>query len=242
VSGDAPLFEGVQLPGVYKDYDAARRGYEAWLPAVVQPRERVVGGRPIASFAFSSQYLWSKFLVNSLDDLKGKKVRIFAKSQADFFQALGAEPVSIPLAEVYTALERGTVDAVVTGPESGAGLKLNEVVGHVTDLQLGVGAGFVVVSRRSWDTLPADLKKVVEGLIPELNRLGWVLGAEDTKLGIDTVLQRGMKMTEVKPEWRPVLEKIARETVVPGWAKRAGAEGTKAFNETLAPIVGFKIS
>jgi TRAP-type transport system periplasmic protein len=242
VSGDAPLFEGVQLPGVYKDYDAARRGYEAWLPTVVAPKERVVGGKAIATFAFSSQYLWSKFPVNALDDLKSKKVRVFAKAQADFFQALGAEPVSIPLAEVYTALERGTVDAVVTGPESGAGLKLNEVVTYVTDLQLGVGAGFVVVSRRSWDALPADIKTIIEGLVPELNRLGWVLGAEDTKLGLDTVVQRGMKLTgEAKPEWRPTLQKIAREVVVPSWAKRAGPDGQKAFNETLAPVVGFSI-
>jgi TRAP-type C4-dicarboxylate transport system substrate-binding protein len=116
------------------------------------------------------------------------------------------------------------------------------VVNFVTDLQLGVGAGFVVVSRRSWDGLPADIKAIIDGLVPELNRLGWVLGAEDTKLGLDTVVQRGMKLTgDAKAEWRPALQKIAREVVVPSWAKRAGPEGPKAFNETLAPVVGFSI-
>jgi TRAP-type transport system periplasmic protein len=243
VSGDAPLFEGVQLPGVYKDYDQARRGYEAWVPAVVEPREKVVGGRAIGSFAFSSQYLWSKFPVRSLDDLKAKKVRIFAKSQADLLGALGAEPVSIPLAEVYTALARGTVDAVVTGPESGAGLRVYEVAGYITDLQLGVGAGFVVISRQSWDRLPADIKKTVEGLIPELNRLGWSLGEEDTKLGLDTSVQKGMEATiPAKEQWRPALNRIAREVVVPGWVNRAGPDGIKAFNQALAPIVGFTIA
>ncbi len=69
VSGDAPLMEGVQLPGVLADYAQAKAAYDAWLPAVVEPNQAVVGGKPIGSFAFSAQYLWSKFPVNSLDDL-----------------------------------------------------------------------------------------------------------------------------------------------------------------------------
>ena len=44
VSGEVPLFEGVQLPGVYTDSDEAQRGYEAWLENVVLPRQEAVGG------------------------------------------------------------------------------------------------------------------------------------------------------------------------------------------------------
>ncbi|MDB5510693.1 MAG: twin-arginine translocation signal protein [Enterovirga sp.] len=242
VSGDVPLMEGVQLPGVFKDYDQARRAYEAWSTAVVEPRERVIGGKPIASFAFSSQYLWSKFPMNSLEDLKGKKVRIFSKGQADFFNALGAEPVSIPLAEIYTALERGTVDAVVTGPESGAGLRLWEVLGYVTDLQLGPGAGFVVVSRKTWDKLSPEFRKVVEAMQPRMNELGWSLGADDTKAGLDLSIEKGLKATiPGKPEWQAQITKVAREVVVANWVKRAGPDASKAFNGTLSPIVGFSV-
>lgn len=242
VSGDVPLMEGVQLPGVYRDYDQAREGYEAWMAQVVEPRAEVLGGKPIATFAFSSQYLWSKFPVNSLDDLEGKKIRVFAVAQADYFTALGAEPVSIPLAEVYTALERGVVDAVVTGPESGAGMKLWEVVDHVVDLRLGVGAGYVVVSQDSLDALPDDVRAVFEELQPELNELGWSLGTKDTKAGLDEVQANGITATiPAKDEWQAELDEIARTVVVPNWAKRAGPESAGAFNEVLGPLVGFTI-
>ena len=242
VSGEVPLIEGVQLPGVSKDYDQARAAYEAWLPAVVAPNAAAVGGKPIGSFAFSSQYLWSKFPIEGLDDLKGKKVRVFAVSQADYFTALGAEPVFIPLADVYSALERGVVDAVVTGPESGAGLKLWEVVDHVIDLRLGVGAGFVVVNASSLDALSPEAKAAFDELTPKLNELGWTLGTKDTQAGIAKAVENGMTSTiPGKPEWQDRLTEIARTVVVPKWIERAGPESADTFNKVLGPIVGFEV-
>ena len=92
-----------------------------------------VGGKPISSFGFTSQFLWTKAPINTLDDLKGKKIRIFAKAQSDYLAALNASTVSIPLAELYSALERGVVDGCITGPEVAAGAKYHEVVQNVTD-------------------------------------------------------------------------------------------------------------
>jgi len=242
VSGEVPLFEGAQLPGIYADYAQARKGYDAWGAAVVSGREKQIGGKVIGSFAFSSQYLWTKNPINSLDDLKGKKIRIFSKAQADYLSALGAEPVSIPLADLYTAIERGAVDGAVTGPEWATGVKLWEIVGYVTDLRLAVGGGYVVVSRRAWDALPADMRAVLEELAPEVTQRGWDLGARDTTAGIDLALKNGIKATiPAKPEWQPTLAKIAREVVVPGWAKRSGPDALALFNKNLAPISGFTV-
>ena len=44
-----------------------------------------------------------------------------------------------------------------------------------------------------------------------------------------------------KPDWIPQLKKVAQDVVVPEWVKRSGgANAVKAFNETVAPIVGFQ--
>lgn len=243
VSGEVPLFEGAQLPGVYTDYAQAQKGYAAWMLAVVEPREKLIGGKVLGSFAFASQYLWTKFPINHLADVKGKKLRIFSKAQADYLSSLGAEPVSIPLAELYTAIERGAVDGAVTGPEWAMGVKLWDIVSHVTDLRLGVGAGYVVVSRKSWQGLPADIRGVLEKLAPEVTRRGWDLGATDTKIGVNTAVKNGIKATiPAKPEWQAALAKIAKDVVVPGWAKRSGADALSLFNANLSPIVGFNAS
>lgn len=240
VSGEVPLFEGVQLPGVYKDYDEAQEGYEAWLAGVVEPREQAVGGKVLTSFAFASQFLWTNFPVNELSDLQNKKIRVFAKAQADYLATFGVEPVNLPLADVYTALQLGTVDGAVTGPEFAAGAKLWEVVSHVTDLRLGVGAGFMVVSQQSWDALPEDMRAVVAELMPELRERAWELGRRNTEDNLEVVVENGMETTiPAKEEWGPALQEATLDVVLKGWAERAGPEGRESFNEHLASIVGF---
>jgi TRAP-type C4-dicarboxylate transport system substrate-binding protein len=241
VSGEVPIIEGAQMVGVYKDIPEAQRAYEAWLPKVVEPLSNKVGGKPISSFGFTSQFLWSKLPINSLADLKGKKIRIFAKAQSDYLTALGATTASIPLAELYSALQRGVVDGCITGPEVAAGAKYHEVVGHVTDLLMGPGAGFLVVSNKAWNGLPPDIKKEVEAIIPRLRELSWELTTKDDKEHLATVSKDGIKMQiPPKPEWVPQLKKIAQDVVVPNWVKRAGPGAAEAFNEAIAPIVGFK--
>lgn len=242
VSGEVPIIEGAQMVGVYENLDQARQAYEAWLTEVVVPQSKVMGGKPISSLAFTTQLLWSKFPVNDLADLKGKKVRVFAKSQADFFSALGATPVSLPIAEVYSALERGVVDGAVTGAEVANGFKYEEVCGYVTDLLLGPGAGYAVVSQKAWDSLPNDLKTEFEALLPRMRELSWEGAYADDKENLAEIISRGIKATiPAKPEWIPRLKKVAEESVVPAWAARVGPNGIAAFNKAIAPVVGFTL-
>jgi TRAP-type transport system periplasmic protein len=240
VSGEVPLFEGVQLPGVYEDYEQARLGYEAWLANVVEPRQQAVGGKVLTSFAFASQYLWTNFAVDELSDLQDKKIRVFAKAQADYLANFGAEPVNLPLADVYTALQLGTVDGAVTGPEFAAGAKLWEVVSHVTDLRLGVGAGFMVVSEQSWQGLPDEYRAVIDELVPELRQRAWDIGRRNTEDNLKVVVENGIEARiPAKDAWREPLQEAALEVVLAGWAERAGPDGKASFNDYLAPIVGY---
>jgi TRAP-type C4-dicarboxylate transport system substrate-binding protein len=242
VSGEVPIIEGAQIVGAYENLDQAQQAYETWLTQVVEPQAKVMGGKPISSLAFTTQLLWSKFAVNDLSDLKGKKIRVFAKGQADFFAALGATPTSIPITEVYSALERGVVDGAVTGAEVANGFKYEEVCTHVTDLLLGPGAGFAVVSQRAWDALPDDMRGEFEALLPEMRKMSWSVTRDDDRTNLEALISRGIKPTvPAKPEWVPVLKKIAEESVVPAWAQRVGPDGVAAFNKAIAPIVGFTI-
>ena len=50
-------------------------------------------------------------------DLKGRKVRTFGPSLGDLVVEVGGQPVSIAFGEVYSALERGTVDCAITGTQ-----------------------------------------------------------------------------------------------------------------------------
>lgn len=64
--------------------------------------------------------------ISSPDDLKGVKIRVFSEGQADVMKALGASPVKIAFAELYTAMQHGTVDAAFVGVQGLGGMKLFE--------------------------------------------------------------------------------------------------------------------
>lgn len=242
VSGEIPIAEGAQMVGAYENLEQAQAAYEAWLDLVIVPRARQMGGKPVSSLAFTTQYLWSKFPVDNLSDLQGKKIRVFAKAQADFMAALGAVPVSIPIAEVYSALERGVIDGAVTGPEVANGFKYEEVVDYATDLLLGPGAGYVVIAQSAWDNLPDSYRAAFEEILPRMREISWEVTSLDNEKNLEELASRGLTVNiPAKPEWIPEFKRIAQEVVVPQWAERAGPEGVAAFNQAIAPVVGFTV-
>jgi TRAP-type transport system periplasmic protein len=241
VGGDFPAIDAPQLPGVYKDYATTQKAVAAWVEKVIAPAENIMGGRTISSFNYNSVFLFSKTPINKLDDLKGMKVRTFSLGLVDYIGALGGEPVSMPVADLYTGLERGTIQAAITGPDQVEGQRLYEVCKYMTDLQLGSSPGYTVVSRRSWDRLPADMKAALDGLAPTFTERGWEAGRINDKTGIELAKAKGMTVAEMKDEWRPQLTKIAKDVVAAKWAKRVGDKVTKEFNDILGPIAGFTV-
>lgn len=241
VGGDFPALDAPQLPGVYKDYDTTKKAVDVWLENIVAPAEQIMGGKTISSFNWNSVFLFSKTPINSLADIKGMKIRTFSPGLVDYIGALGGEPVSMPVGDLYTGLERGTIQGAVTGPDQVEGQRLYEVCKYMTDLQLGSSPSYTVVSRRSWDRLPADIKSTLEALGKEYTVRGWDAGRINDKSGIDVAKAKGMTVADMKPEWQPELQRIAKEVVVAKWSKRVGDKVTQQFNQFLGPIAGFTV-
>lgn len=105
---------------------------------------------------------WFKKEINSLDDLKGLKMRIpgFA---GEVFAKLGAKPTNIPPGELYTALERNTIDALEwVGPSLDLRMGFHKIAPYyytgwhepATELQF-------MVNQKAYDSLPKDLQKIL---------------------------------------------------------------------------------
>ena len=240
VSGDLPVLEGVDLPGLYKDLDTAVKAHVAWMD-VVRKHEDKLGGIVVGAYLWPHQVIFSKKPVKGPDDLKGLKVRVFGTAQTEFARALGMEPVSIAFAEVYTALERGTIDAALTGTYSGYSLKWYEVSKYLVEVNHGPVLGLLLVSKRSWDKLKPDQQAALREAGKTWTEKGWEIGRRTTTEGIDESKKKGMEYLPVTPAMAALVKKVANDVVVPGWAKRAGPDATAAFNQYLAPHTGFSI-
>lgn len=96
-------------------------------------------------------------------DFHGKTVRVFDRLTAEVVQTLQGAPSTIEVADVYPALQRGTVQAAIGGLEGAIGLKEYEVGKYLlaTNGVFGLLLTGYVMNKRALDALPADLQKVV---------------------------------------------------------------------------------
>jgi|GEM_PF-1181081 len=240
VAGDFPMIEAPELPGLTYDYAESQQLVDTWMDAVVAPNPQRMGGHVIGSFAWGPMYLFSRFSMTSLDDLEGKKIRVFASGQAKYLEELGAEPMSLPITEVYGALQRGLIDGLVTGTEHIKGMSLWELTEGMNDIGIAPSSGFIVVSNHSWNALPEDIQATIDGLKQELSDEGWRLGRKNAEIGIKVARENGMNLDNLTtPEaWQDELKNVAENVVLPWWADRAGPEAVSMFNDQLGRQVG----
>lgn len=251
VSGDVPMLDGVDLAGMNADIAQARKVADAMVPVANKDLERL-GIKLVATYPFSGQMLFCRKPVMSLADLKGLKVRTNGPSASDLIKSLGGQPVSLAFGEVYTALERGTVDCGITGAGSGNGVKWPEVTTHLYTLPLSWSTSGYFVNLAWWNKLDPAVRAQFEKTMSEVQEAQWKLGVEATNDGIACNVGRAdgcklhtlMKkpMVEAKPEAgvTAALQKHLADEVLPGWIKRCGDRCATTYTEVIAPITGIK--
>lgn len=251
VSGDVPMLDGVDLAGMNADISQARKVADAMKPVANKELERL-GIKLVATYPFSGQMLFCRKPISSLADLKGMKVRINGPSAGDLVKAMGGQPVSLAFGEVYTALERGTVDCGITGSGSGNSVKWPEVTTHLYVMPLSWSTSGYFVNLSWWNKLDPAVRAEFEKTFAAIENAQWKLGVESTEDGVACNVGRaeGCKlatlvkkpMLEVKPKSNEseLVKKDMAETVLPSWVKRCGERCGVVYNEVIAPITGIK--
>lgn len=112
-------------------------------------------------------HVWLKTPINSLEELKGKKLRTAPGVYTDVVKYYGGSVVNIPLSEVFTALEQNLIDGYTVPSFIGASEGFFEYIKYRVDPpMLGGGAG-AVFNLDVWNSLPKDLQELI--MAPETN-------------------------------------------------------------------------
>jgi TRAP-type C4-dicarboxylate transport system substrate-binding protein len=100
--------------------------------------------------------------VHTMQDLKGLKIRT-PGSVAEMVKQLGATPASMPMPDLYQALQRGVVDGAVYPEETNEGWKMGEVIDYtIACYPIAYSVGFfVVMNQDKWEQLPSDVQKTI---------------------------------------------------------------------------------
>lgn len=131
--------------------------------------------------------LHTKFPCNTLEDISGKDVR-FPGTLSPLADVLGLVPVSMPMSETFVSLEKGIVDGCVAPLSELEGHRFAEVTEYTMMLNFYVGSRYTIMNIDTWNSLPADVQKVIEDLG------AW--GSTEEAKGWDASCEEGVEFAE----------------------------------------------
>ena len=164
-----------------------------------------------------SSYLWTKQPVQTKEDVKGLKIRTPGGFQTSYIKSLGAEPIFMPLSDVYLALETGTIDGVVTCPPLVLAFKLHEVAKYGVIAAFGCVTEGVIMNQKSWDRTPEDLKPIIMEVVG--NPFQTTGGLDHKTYGnlMDDIKNRGVKVYTLPQyeadRWATGFQKVTKQWV-----------------------------
>jgi len=175
------------------------------------------------------EYLWSgkSAPIKSLDEIKGKRVRVVGFEATGVMEKFGAATVNVPSSELYLALQRGTVDAAVANISTVTGRSLQEQLGVVYRLPITGFAIGVFVNRRRWEKFPADVQ---EGMQAAAKWFDAESAKEANRKIYPNELWPKVKAAGVQ-EFKPAPADLAR-------LDKAGADVRAAWVKEVGPDVG----
>lgn len=145
VPGRFDLQEVVELPGLGVNSEAASAAHWRTYQKYYTKSGEHDGLELLALFAHGQGVMQTKFEVNSLDDLKGKKIRIGGGVQSEIGKRLGVTPVSAQGNKVYELMQTGVVDGAFMPVTEQKSQRLFEVAPYVTILPSGMYMGSFVM-------------------------------------------------------------------------------------------------
>lgn len=229
-AADYPLTSVATLPGFGTNSTETSLAY--WdivsKDGPVRAEYASKGFRPLVYFCTPQHEIVSRTEIGSLDDLKGLKVRATAGVPSQIISAVGAAPVQVSPPEMYTSIERGTIDGAFVPYPSARGYKLDEVIKSAT---LNAALGSIVTgystTDATWAKLPDDVKAAFEQANKEF--VERIAAFQDDAVSKDAqfLKDKGIKLLEIDATMKGALD-TAVAPIVGGWVKDMEAKGLKA--------------
>lgn len=139
---------------------------------------------------------WFRKEVKTLEDLKGLKFRIPGFG-AEILSKLGVVPQNIPASDIYSALEKGTIDATeFVGPYDDEKLGFQAVAPYYyyPGFWEGSAALSFYVNKEKWDSLPKTYQSAIETVAAEMNILMTARYDAGNPKALATLIKNGAKL------------------------------------------------
>jgi TRAP-type C4-dicarboxylate transport system substrate-binding protein len=198
-AGRFPRVEAFELPFMMNHAEATSKALWEYVQTMAPDEFREV--QTLAAHVHGPGVIHSRDrMVRSPADLRGMRVRGPTRQVTRLLAALGATPVGMPMPQLPEAFTRGLIDAAVISWEIVPAIRLQELVRHHTEFPGGSPSLYtttfvLVMNKRRYDGLPADLKRVID-TNSGMATSAWLgkTQEEGSTLGRQTAIERGNQL------------------------------------------------
>lgn len=123
-------------------------------------------------YAIGPYQLWSNVNIAKVEDLAGKKLRCPSPTYVEVTKAVGAVPVSMPAGEIYTAMQKGIIDATWACGDMAVAFKIGEIAKYVIMTNIGTTTQTFGMNKAAFTALPEAGKKYIADNVEKLSLFG----------------------------------------------------------------------
>lgn len=224
-TGPIPLVDIFVIPFLRKDYKEVQKDWEGKIGMRLREEMEKNGVKALGFGAYGESFSVanSKRPLKTPDDFKGLRIRTHEPIAADCIKAFGGSPVMMTSAEVFMALQRGTVDGATSGPTTIVQRKWYEVTKYIT-VTYGVYSVWpLMINIKVWNGLSKEVQKIFQEAAEEYKNYTIQIAEKEDEEAIQFLF----KTNEVyvltdhdRKIWGKALEPVKKEFI-----KRTGKDG-----------------
>lgn len=222
-SNENPVFGLDSIPFLATSYAEARKLNNVsrpFLEKVLQEQNLKL----LYAVPWPPQGLYSIKPVASMSDLKGTKMRAYNPATSRIAEYVGAQPITIQLAELSQALATGTVENFLTSSASGVDSRLYEQAKYFYDVNAWLPRNAVVVNRKTFEALDKPTQDAVLKAAASAEQRGWQVSEQKDGEYIKQLAAKGMKIDPTSDALKQELKLIGGR-MTGEWLKTAGDDG-----------------
>jgi TRAP-type transport system periplasmic protein len=224
LTGTVPELEAISLPFIYSDRETAFRVIDGEVGDMLEEKLAEHGFTALGWMELGSRNVTNNVRpIDSIDDFEGLKIRLQPnETHLATFRAIGANPVSMGIEEVYPALQQGVLDGQENPYSVIATRRFNEVQEHLSDTNHFFDYIVVVANKSTFDALPEEHQTAIQEAMADAVAWQRERAAQEDDEALETLITEGMTFTPISDEIRAEL-RTRSEPVIDQLKDRIGA-------------------
>lgn len=212
-------FEVFDLPFIFDNYQELHKITQGPIGAKLMAKLELKGIHGLAYWDNGFKVMSSNKPLKAVEDFKGQKLRIQSSRVLEAqMRSMGANPQVMAFSEVYQALRNGIVNGTENPPSNLYTQKMHEVQKYVTLSDHGYLGYAVIVNKKFWVGLPADIRTLLEGAMKDATRFANDIAKKDNENALAAVKKSGTTRfvtltVQERSAWKKAMDKAHKDNM-----------------------------